>query len=213
MPPEDRTRKPMTRVRFMRNRRWRVRSRVTVRTPAERRAALILALVCLAVSYFFLHVLVDVAGHTTRALAASWAGRGDGAGMVTITGKTRTSGRSSGFACWGDFTPEHAGPVRTGLRVHVHSCTPGDRVAVELVRGSPDSWNSASRVNQAYERGAGWAGNLIVTIFIGGFCLVLGLLFAIGGIAVLIGVLRPASRRPRGSPPSIRKRLGHSGSR
>ncbi|NNH70473.1 hypothetical protein HLB23_11465 [Nocardia uniformis] len=182
--------------------------RKTTHTRTERVVALTLTLVCVAVSYFFLHALVDLSGHSVRALTASWAGRGDGAGTVTVTERKRATRRTSGGICRGEFTPENGGPVRKDIYVHVHSCTPGSRVAAELVVGNPDSWNSPSREDQAYERGAAWGGNLFTAVFMGGFCLILGLLFGIGGIAVLIGLLRKPFRRPDKPGPSIRARLG-----
>ncbi|MEV6324779.1 hypothetical protein AB0M45_26870 [Nocardia sp. NPDC051787] len=77
------------------------------------------------------------------------------------------------------------------MRVFVDSCVPGRQVRAELVKGDPGNWNSANHADTAFERGEGVGGLLFVTVFIGAFCLVLGLLFGLGGVAVLIGALRP----------------------
>ncbi|MFC9894701.1 hypothetical protein ACFVMC_13515 [Nocardia sp. NPDC127579] len=158
---------------------------------SERWFAVALALVCLVVGCFFLRALVDLPGHAARGLGATWAGWGDSAGTITVTQKKRGSGRSSEIICRGDFTPDDGGPVRSTIRVSVESCVPGRQVRAELVKGDPGNWNSANRADTAFEPGQGWGSLLFVTVFIGAFCLVLGSLFGLGGIAVLVGAFRP----------------------
>lgn len=127
---------------------------------------------------FFFSVVYEVSGHGVRSVGAAY-GRAGEPGTLTVTGETRTGGRTSGRRCVGTFVPAGGGPAVTDVHVDVggDGCTVGRTEPARFVPGR-DGWLN-TEPDRAFGRSAGAGGMIVALVLVDVFCGLLGLLFAV----------------------------------
>ncbi|UGQ08949.1 hypothetical protein LO772_18375 [Yinghuangia sp. ASG 101] len=165
------------------------------------RALGVLWLVCLPLAFFFGQLTYDVPVHSAKAAGAAfgWYGE-DGTVTVTHVKKVTKSRGGTERRCYGDFHARDGdGAAVTGVRVHLDGgCTPGRTVDVRLLRADTGSW-LIDHDDEAFA-GTGAGTPLVLLVFMGLFCLVVGGPFMLCALLfpclmVLVAVRRRRARR------------------
>lgn len=172
------------------------------RRPEGLRYLVVAWLVTVPIGWFFLQLTLDVPWRAARATAAGFGWYGE-RGEVTVTSreKVRTSDGTR-LRCYGTFRPADGGPAVERVRIHLDgTCTPGRAVEARLMRKDDDSWLIPMDDHEAFA-GSGWGTPLVLLVFMGVFCLVVGgpfiLYAAAGPIAIPVMWYRRRTRRPAG---------------
>jgi hypothetical protein len=145
-------------------------------------ALFVLWLICAPVAWFFVQLTVDVPVRSAKVAAAAFGWHGE-KGTVTVSHEKEVyegNGRGGGSKkryCYGDFRPADGGRELTGIRVHLSGdCAKGREVAARLIRADLSSWMIPDKEDDAYA-GSGWGVAIVLMLFMGLFCLLVGGLF------------------------------------
>lgn len=169
-----------------------------VTSPAGRAGVALLSAV---LAYFLLAVGVQVAGYEWASVGAAYGFSGE-TGHVTVTHEERAK---NGAVCYGTFDPGSEGPAREGVLVHSSGPCEAGRVDEARLVPARDTWMPMTDLDRAYVDagfGSGAGTSIVLLVFIGGFCVLVGGLLALGALVVggrlaadaLRGAARPQSR-------------------
>lgn len=156
--------------------------------------------VCLPLAILFAQLAYDVPVRSAKAAGAAFGWYGE-RGTVTVTHseKVRTSRGGQERRCYGDFRPRGAGDAVevTGVRVHLDGgCTQGRTVDVRLLRADTGSWLIDHDEDEAFA-GTGAGTPLVLLVFMGLFCLVVGAPFVLCALVFPCLMVLVAVRRRR----------------